>query len=174
MVAINKSGKVRARSYEGFSSHVRHGPELIYEINNIFFFRGEVGGWWLHREPTEKIRRRRGGRGWTSKGKGETHKAAYVSSVMRTGDFSFRACECKRKMNVFPSFLPSFLSFRPLSAVCDRRFTRLLASGWLRGWSRLPPILRWVRCLFSLFFLRIRNGDDILGFELKRITRSCT
>lgn len=55
MAAINKSGKVRARSYEGFSSHVRHGPELIYEINNIFFFRGEAGGGCT--EPTEKIRR---------------------------------------------------------------------------------------------------------------------
>lgn len=105
MAAINKSGKVRARSYEGFSSHVRHGPELIYEINNIFFlrrFRASVAVG----DATEKIRRE----GWTSTGRGKTHKAAYVSSVMRTGDFSFRACECKRKMNVLPSFLSASVS----------------------------------------------------------------
>lgn len=43
----------------------------------------------------ENVARRYGeGRGT----RGETHKAAYVSSVMRTGDFSFRARECKRKM----------------------------------------------------------------------------
>jgi len=41
-------------------------------------------------------RRRRYGEGRGTRG--ETHKAAYVSSVMRTGDFSFRARECKRKM----------------------------------------------------------------------------
>lgn len=114
MAAINKSGKVRARSYEGFSSHVRHGPELIYEINNIFFlcrFRASVAVG----DATEKIRRQ----GWTSTGRGKTHKAAYVSSVMRTGDFSFRACECKRKMNVLPSFLPFGLSL--VIAVCHRR-----------------------------------------------------
>lgn len=42
----------------------------------------------------ERQRRYGEGRGT----RGETHKAAYVSSVMRTGDFSFRARECKRKM----------------------------------------------------------------------------
>lgn len=49
-------------------------------------------------------RRRRYGEGRGTRG--ETHKAAYVSSVMRTGDFSFRARECKRKMKARSFFSP--------------------------------------------------------------------
>ena len=68
MAAINKSGKVRARSYEGFSSHVRHRPELIYEINNIFFLRrfraSAVAAAGLQRWKDT------GGQGWTSSREG--------------------------------------------------------------------------------------------------------
>lgn len=52
-------------NYEGFSSHVRLGRELIYEINNIFFSRRSPRGGEERREESvraEDEEREQGGR----------------------------------------------------------------------------------------------------------------
>lgn len=77
-----------------------------------------------------------------------THKAAYVSSVMRTGDFSFRACECKRKMNAFLS--------RPLTLGLRLDAARRYATD-VHPFIREKVLPRVV--LFSLVFFSIAILD---------------
>lgn len=135
-------------NYEGFSSHVRLGRELIYEINNIFFSRRSRRGAEKSEGKSRCGKKTKGGAGGKGRGerrrrygegrgtRGETHKAAYVSSVMRTGDFSFRARECKRKMKARSSF-----SLGVGASVCGchhrgfrrwRRHRQKLSSAWYR------------------------------------------
>lgn len=80
-----------------FQSRFWPGLELIYEINNISLREPEapeMSGCWA-REVGGGVPR------YTFYRK--THKAAYVSSVMRTGDFSFRVLPAivkEKKINV--------------------------------------------------------------------------
>lgn len=161
-------------NYEEFSSHVRLGWELIYEINNIFFSRAaRRGGGRDRREESVREedeearaegraggkgrgeRRRRYGEGRGTRG--ETHKAAYVSSVMRTGDFSFRARECKRKMKA-----RSFFSRREGEGGCR---CVLVPPPWFPQVASPPPP--------ETLILRLLISHTVGSAVLRKSTRSC-
>lgn len=63
MAPINKSGEARW-NYEGFSSHVHYGRELIYEINNIFFFAPLAGGMEGEGKSRERVEDEGECKGW--------------------------------------------------------------------------------------------------------------